>query len=118
MDAPTGRPLLGRLLTPGPRALDLVLFVLASYGATNILASGRIFAGPRERLAARSPFLGHWVRCHMCLGVPIGVLWALLGLGPGTSLGAPVELAAAGAVSSGACWLLRVATHEMGGDTL
>lgn len=98
--------------------MALVLFVLASYGATNIVSSGRLFAGLRARLAALSPSVGYWIRCPMCLGVPVGVLWALAGLRPETSLGAAGDLAAAGAISSGTCWLLRVATHAMGGDQL
>lgn len=98
--------------------MELALFVLASYGATNILTAGRIFAGPRARLAALFPLLGHWARCPMCVGVPVGVLWAFLGLGPGTALGTAGDLAAAGAISSGACWLLRVLTHALGGDEL
>jgi hypothetical protein len=97
--------------------MDLALFVLASYGATNILVAGRLFAGARDRLAALSPLLGHWARCPMCVGVPVGALWALAGLLPDTALGAtPLGLAAAGSISSGACWLLHVAVHALGGD--
>lgn len=98
--------------------MDLPLFVLASYGATNILVAGRLFAGARARLAALSPFLGHWARCPMCVGVPVGVLWALAGLRPGACAGPIADLAAAGAISSGACWLLSVAAHALGGDEM
>jgi hypothetical protein len=98
--------------------MDLLVFVLASYGVTNIVTAGRLFAGFRSRLAAFSPLLGHWAKCPMCLGFPAGVLWALLGLGPGTALGRAADLAAAGAVSSSACWLLRVVAHALGEDEL
>lgn len=99
--------------------MDLALFVLASYGATNVLVAGRLFAGARDRLAALSPLLGHWATCPMCIGVPVGILWALAGLRPHAALGVtPLGLAAAGAISSGTCWLLRVAVHAMGGDEL
>lgn len=98
--------------------MDLALFVLASYGTTNILTAGRIFEVPRARLAAFSPFLGRWARCPMCLGVPVGALWVLAGLGPGTALGTAGDVAAAAAISSGVCWLLRVAGHALGEDEL
>jgi hypothetical protein len=98
--------------------MDLLVFVLASYGATNVVTAGRLFAGLRSRLAAFSPLLGHWATCPMCLGFPVGVLWSALGLGPGTALGTARDLAAAGAISSGACWLLRVLAHALGEDEL
>jgi hypothetical protein len=98
--------------------MDLLVFVLASYGVTNIVTAGRLFAGLRSRFAALSQMLGHWIRCPMCVGVPVGVLWTLAGLRPGTCLGGIADLAAAGAISSGSCWLLSVAAHALGGDDL
>jgi len=98
--------------------MQALAFVLASYGITNIVTASRLFAGFRSRLAAISPFLGHWAECPMCVGVPVGVLWVLAGLRPDPHLGTLVGLAAAGAISSGACWFLHVAMHALGGDEL
>ena len=96
----------------------LVVFLLASYGVTNIVTASRLFAPLRARLAQRSAWLGHWIHCPMCVGVPVGLGWRLLGLELGTASAWPLELAASGAVSSAWCWIVRVALHRLGGDKL
>jgi len=98
--------------------MQLLVFVLASYGVTNIVTAGRLFAGLRSRLAALSPLVGHWVRCPMCTGVPVGVLWALAGLRPGANAAAITDLVAAGVISSGGCWLLSLLARALGGDEM
>jgi len=97
--------------------IRLICFLLASYGVTNIVVAGKIFQPVRDTLKP-VPGLGYWIQCPMCFSVPVGVGWALLGLSPGT--GAPhwVDVAAAGAIASGFCWMMRVAMNSLGEDEL
>ncbi len=98
--------------------MALLLFLLACYGVTTIVTTGRIFMGVRSGLAARVPALGRWVRCSMCLGFAVGVGWGAVGLWPGTPLPRALDLLAAGAVSSGFCWAMRVVMHRLGEDAI
>ena len=95
---------------------QLLVFLLASYGVTNIITISRLFRPLRDWLAKKSTAAGHWVGCPMCMGVPVGVVWSLLGLSPGSGLG--VALDAAGFASSGWCWMVRVVMHHLGEDDL
>jgi len=96
----------------------LLVFLLASYGVTNIITMSRLLRGLRSWLASRSEMAGHWIACPMCVGVPVGIGWSLVGLRLTSDLGALGEAAVAGAVSSGWCWIVRVALHRLGEDTL
>lgn len=96
----------------------MLTFLLACYGVTTIVTQGRIFAGARAAIAKVSEPAGHWIRCPMCSSVPVGVGWALAGLFPPADAVRGVELAAAGAVSSGFCWAMRVIMHRLGEDEL
>ena len=98
--------------------MQLFVFVLACYGVTNIVTQSRLLRGLRDTLQRRSALAGHWIRCPMCVGVPVGVLWTVAGLLPGPSLGLFVDAAVGGAVSSAACWILRVVLHRLGEDEL
>ncbi len=124
MDAPAGDALQERLHTQAGRpgrpaiAMSLLVFLLACSGTTNIVTGGRIFAGIRASLDRRHPALGYWARCPMCLGFFVGVVWAVAGLWPSSAKASVVELAAAGAMSSGWCWAVRVVLHRMGEDEL
>lgn len=97
---------------------SLLVFLLASYGVTNIVTAGRLFAGMRDALARRVPALGYWIRCPMCFGFAAGVFWAACGLWPATAAPAALDWLAAGAASSGWCWVVRVVLHRLGEDAL
>jgi hypothetical protein len=98
--------------------MTLVVFLLACYGVTTIVTQGRIFAPVRAAIARISEPAGHWIRCPMCFSVPVGIGWALLELFPPTGAARWVDVAAAGAVSSGFCWVTRVVMHRLGEDDL
>ncbi len=98
--------------------MSLLEFLLATYGVTNIVTGGRILAPLRDWLDRRSTVVGYWVRCPVCLGVPVGMTWALVGVWPATGRGRLVDVLAAGAVSSGWCWGVRVLLHRLGEDEL
>jgi len=96
----------------------LVIFLLASYGLTNIVTMSRLLRGLRGWVARRSEMAGHWIACPMCVGVPVGIGWSLAGLRIAGDLGVIGEAAVAGAVSSGWCWMSRVVLHRLGEDSL
>jgi len=98
--------------------MELPVFVLAAYGVTNIITQARVLLRLREWLGKRSELAGHWIRCPMCVGVPVGAAWVLAGLGPGCGRGLFLEVVVGAAVSSGTCWILRVLLRHFGEDEL
>lgn len=100
------------------RAVGVITFLLVCYGFTTIVTSSKLFRPLREWLARRSPALGNWIRCPMCLGLWVGAGWAVLGLWPRTGLPVGLEHLAAGCASSGFCWVVHVVLHRLGEDEL
>jgi len=98
--------------------MRLVLFLLASYGLTNVVTLGRVTRPFREWLARTSPRAGYWVRCPMCFGFAVGAAWSLAGLAPGTGLAPALDALAGASIASGWCWTMRVVLHRLGEDTL
>jgi len=98
--------------------MALVVFLLACYGVTTIVTLGKIFAPVRAAVLRINATAGHWIKCPMCLGLWVGVGWALLGLFPPTADHRWVDIAAAGPISSGFCWAMRVVLHRLGEDEL
>jgi hypothetical protein len=97
---------------------QLAVFLLASYGVTTIITLSRLFRPLRVWLERKSKVAGHWIKCPMCIGVPVGAGWALIGLSPGTGLSWALDAVAAGFASSGFCWMMRVVLHRLGEDQL
>jgi len=95
----------------------LLIFLLACYGVTNIVTDGKIFKWFRELLKP-VPGIGYWIQCEMCFGFAVGVGWCVLGLWPDLGLVWWTQWAAAGAVSSGWCWMARVVLHKLGEDDI
>jgi hypothetical protein len=98
--------------------VQLTVFLLVCLGTTNILATSRLLAGLRRRLERRSALAGYWARCPMCMGVPVGMAWNLVGLDLGLDVTRVVEVLVAGAVSSGWCWVLHVVLQRLGAGEL
>ena len=99
--------------------VEFLVFLLACFGVTNIITISRLFARARRKLAEDSVWAGHWIRCPMCVGVPVGIAWRLTGLGWGPpTLPWPIDLFLAGTVSSGWCWVLYVGLQRLGQDQL
>jgi len=95
----------------------LIIFLLSSYGVTNIITSGKIFE-PLRKYLREAPILGYWIKCPMCMGVPVGIGICALGFWPDPVIDWWKNWIAAGAASSGWCWMVRVRLHSMGEDTL
>lgn len=98
--------------------MQFLVFLFASYGVTNIVTSGKVFEWLRNFLDRHSKVAGFWIKCPMCMGLWIGSGWCLLGLGTGVNLGRWMNVAVAGAVASGWCWMTRVVLHRLGEDEL
>jgi len=97
--------------------MTLICFILACYGVTNIVTGGKIFQWLRDLLKP-VPVLGYWIKCPMCISVPVGVGWYLLGLRPELDASYWVSAAACGMISSGSCWIFRVVLFRLGEDEL
>ena len=97
--------------------ITLLCFILSCYGVTNIVTSGKIFQWLRDLLQP-VPGLGYWIGCPMCMGVPVGIGWFLLGLRPDIGASFWVSAAACGMISSGSCWIVRVVLSHLGEDAL
>ena len=97
---------------------EFLVFLLACYGTTNVLTSGRLFARPRKWLERAHPLLGHWAHCSMCTGAWVGGAWVALGLRLPVHAALATQLIAGAAVSSGWCWILRVVLKRLGEDEL
>jgi len=106
--------------------MTFLIFLLASYGVTNIIAGSKIFEGLRKWLAAlpgrRGNYLGYWAKCYMCMGFTVGILLYFAGLGDWypsiTRWQYPAKLIAIGSISSGFCWAVRVVLARLGEDKL
>lgn len=97
--------------------ITLICFILSCCGVTNIVTGGKIFQWLRDLLQP-IPVLGYWIQCPMCISVPIGFGWFLLGLRPDIGASFWVSAAAAGMISSASCWTFRVVLNRLGEDEL
>jgi hypothetical protein len=52
--------------------LELLYFILTSYGLTQILVYGSIFEKQRDYILEKSEWLGKLVHCPMCTGFWVG----------------------------------------------
>jgi len=55
---------------------NLILFILASWGLTHILVSGKIFETPRNWIIIKNEFLGGILTCYQCTGFWSGMFIA------------------------------------------
>ena len=64
--------------------MDLLYFILASWGMTQILVYGTIFENQRDWIMEKSNWLGALIHCPMCTGFWVGVF--LFGINDFTEL--------------------------------
>ena len=100
----------------------LFIFLLASYGSTNIVTGSKLFAGVREYLAASRYWLlrkvGEIVKCPMCVGFYIGLFWYAVICDGAWCSKFDFEWLAFGAMASGFAWVMHVIMHRLGEDEL
>ena len=58
--------------------MELLYFVLCSYGITSIIVYSHIVKAPREFISSKSDWLCELLHCPMCIGFWVGVfLWSV-----------------------------------------
>lgn len=98
--------------------MNLLVFLIACHGVTNIVTSGKLFESLRKSIESRSKMAGYWIKCPMCLGFFVGVAWRLGGIGVDGGLNMPLNLFLNGLLASAGCWAARVVLHRLGEDEL
>tara|TARA_R100000008_G_C3553481_1_gene151831 strand:- start:715 stop:1023 length:309 start_codon:yes stop_codon:yes gene_type:complete len=92
--------------------IELLYFVLAAYGMTQILVYGKIL----DAIRPTSGWLGELFECPMCVGFHVG--WILMLLSPYTELFSfdvtPVNYLILGCLSSGTSYVLNMIIGDEG----
>jgi hypothetical protein len=92
--------------------MDLLYFILAAYGLTQILVYGKILEGIRPTTG----WLGNLFSCPMCIGFHVG--WILMLLSPYTELFnfdvTAVNYLILGCISSGTSYVLNMLVGDTG----
>tara|TARA_R110000824_G_scaffold302749_2_gene490528 strand:+ start:7587 stop:7895 length:309 start_codon:yes stop_codon:yes gene_type:complete len=92
--------------------VELLYFVLAAYGLTQLLVYGSIF----EAIRPTRGWLGSLFSCPMCMGFHVG--WILMLLSPYTELFnfdvTPVNYFILGSISSGTSYVLNMLIGDEG----
>jgi hypothetical protein len=66
--------------------MELLIWILAAYGMSQILVYGSIFNTPREWISRQSKFLGELLECMMCTSTWVGFFFSLVFYSPTASL--------------------------------
>ena len=92
--------------------MELLYFILAAYGLTQILVYGKVF----DALRPTRGWLGGLFKCPMCVGFHVG--WILMLLSPYTELFnfdvTPVNYLILGCLSSGTSYVLNMIIGDEG----
>jgi|TARA_R110000824_G_scaffold130688_1_gene292652 hypothetical protein len=92
--------------------VDLLYFILAAYGLTQILVYGKVF----DAIRPTKGWLGGLFKCPMCIGFHVG--WILMLLSPYTELFnfdvTPVNYLILGCLSSGTSYVLNMIIGDEG----
>ena len=84
--------------------MDLIYWILVSFGLTTIVSISKIFKPVRAWVGARSSFLGELLACSMCTGFWAGVFLSLTYFSPTGNILFDACLSCA------SCWLLYCLT--------
>jgi len=87
--------------------LDLILFCLVAFGASNIITISKMGAWWRESAEKIHKKLGELFRCPMCMGFWIGLVLGLFWISPTGSIFLD------GVLGSTASWLLYCITWKL-----
>lgn len=98
----------------------LFIFLMASYGVTNIITGGSIFAPLRAYLSGHKWLvirkLGELISCPLCLSFWVGTVWHWVLFDADTD--SDLEWVAFGAMASGFVWIVYVIMQRLGEDKL
>mgnify|MGYP003648157392 FL=1 len=62
--------------------MELIIWILAAYGMTQILVYGSIFDTPRDWIKTNSTFFGDLISCVMCTSTWVGFFFSLTFFSP------------------------------------
>jgi hypothetical protein len=96
--------------------MNILIYLLAVYGATNILVASKITKPFRQWISDRNTWLGYLVNCFMCTGFWMGIALFLCGLK--FNLDTRVDWLILGCAGSGWCWIVRVVLNKLDEDSL
>lgn len=90
--------------------MNLLLFIIAAYGMSNILVFGSIFNDIRTLIIKNSKFFGDLIQCMMCTSFWVGAFISFFVYSP-TQLynftNYPLSIFFDACIASGAVWILH-----------
>jgi hypothetical protein len=80
--------------------MNLLIFILASYGMTMIIVYSKIFEGLRKKINSyNNELINYMLKCCMCMGFWVGIFnWFLINI--------KINFFVAGCISAGTSYLL------------
>ena len=89
--------------------MELIIWILAAYGMTQILVYGSIFDTPRDWIKTNSTFFGDLISCVMCTSTWVGFFFSLTFFSPTIDLvSIPYSnIFFDGLLASGSVWALN-----------
>lgn len=99
--------------------IELLIFILIAYGATNIMVFGSIFENFRNLVGVNSDnpkFFGKLFGCMMCLPFWWGVLLSIFIYSPSNTFSIDIEylnIFLDGCLASGSVWLLHTLQESL-----
>jgi hypothetical protein len=89
--------------------MELIIWILAAYGMTQILVYGSIFDTPREWIKTNSTFFGDLISCVMCTSTWVGFFFSLTFFSPTIDLVSITysNIFFDGLLASGSVWALN-----------
>ena len=87
--------------------MNILLWILVSFGITTIISVSKLFEPIRNFVTKKSPPLGGFLGCSMCMGFWAGILLSSQYFSPTGNMFFD------GCLSCATCWLLYCATWIM-----
>ena len=89
--------------------MEILIWILAAYGMSNIIVYGSIFENFRDWLIIKSEFFGDLVQCMMCTSTWVGFFFSLAFFSPTANLvGIPyTNIFFDGMLASGCVWAIN-----------
>jgi len=89
--------------------MEILIWIIAAYGMSNILVYGSIFENLRDKIIIKSDFFGDLIQCMMCTSTWVGFFFSLAFFSPTADLVVIpyTNLFFDGMLSSGGVWALN-----------
>ena len=89
--------------------MEILIWIIAAYGMSNILVYGSIFENLRDKIIIKSDFFGDLIQCMMCTSTWVGFFFSLAFFSPTADLVVIpyTNLFFDGMLASGGVWALN-----------